>query len=181
MGKSIYLTGHWKRLRKIALVRCGGRCEGCGRELAGAGHLHHLTYERAGQELETDVEILCLLCHGNEHPSRTFLAPILHRRRQEEVPIWKSRKTKNAARRARKKERGREKNQKRQERKAASNAAWEEINGAAYANLMEKQRSATAAKVAREERERQRKENLRRGVTKPTGHLYQNTQRRPSK
>lgn len=58
------------RLRKIALRRAGYRCERCGER--GEFHIHHKTYERFGHELPSDVEVLCLACHGAQHPHHRF-------------------------------------------------------------------------------------------------------------
>lgn len=83
-----YRTPHWARLKKVARERCGGRCERCSRELADAGHLHHLTYERAGAELETDVQMICYVCHDKEHPGKyTWISPSLAARYREEAAM----------------------------------------------------------------------------------------------
>src|SRR5437879_13781310 len=47
--------------------------EGC-RE-AMATHMHHLTYERAGNELPEDLLHLCIRCHMGAHPQKA--EPIL--------------------------------------------------------------------------------------------------------
>ena len=63
-------------IKRLAHDRAGGRCERCGRsghrrnwEL----HVHHLTYERRGKELLSDVVVLCLNCHAEEHPQHDFV------------------------------------------------------------------------------------------------------------
>jgi hypothetical protein len=68
---------HWQDFRKQALevqkTKLGcNRCEKCGaspqkitRETA--LHVHHLTYERLGEELIEDVIIICRPCHEKEH------------------------------------------------------------------------------------------------------------------
>ena len=71
----IYATEHWAELRYQAWKRADGHCERCDRELKpGRWHLHHLTYERAGDELLTDVEAICLPCHRLEHPGKRILS-----------------------------------------------------------------------------------------------------------
>jgi hypothetical protein len=57
---------HWKAFRARVLCNRPQRCEQCavvGEPL----ELHHLTYERLGAELETDVQLLCRICHGSHH------------------------------------------------------------------------------------------------------------------
>lgn len=59
----------WRRRRTRVLQRVGHRCERCNskREL----QVHHKTYERLGAELESDLEVLCLLCHEGETIKQT--------------------------------------------------------------------------------------------------------------
>lgn len=69
----------WRVRRAAALKRCGGRCEDCARERewaggSGSGHLvwpaveiHHLTYERVGNELPDDLVALCERHHRARH------------------------------------------------------------------------------------------------------------------
>lgn len=45
-------------------VRDGG-CRGCG--TVDNLHVHHLTYERLGRELLTDLVTLCAGCHRKQH------------------------------------------------------------------------------------------------------------------
>jgi len=64
-------TPHWQAFRKRAfaeqLKTLGeNRCNRC-RKSKVTLHVHHLTYERLGKELITDVEIICGECHKNEH------------------------------------------------------------------------------------------------------------------
>jgi hypothetical protein len=58
-------TGHWRWTRNQALQRVGFRCEKCrvGRNL----QVHHLTYERLGEELFADLEVVCRGCHLGLH------------------------------------------------------------------------------------------------------------------
>jgi hypothetical protein len=74
-----FLEGpHWQELRKQKLEEQRSRlgyncCEKCGerqpvpptRETA--LHLHHLTYERLGEERLEDVLVICPHCHKKEH------------------------------------------------------------------------------------------------------------------
>lgn len=56
----------WKLTRKEALVRAGFKCQSCGVSDIGL-EVHHLTYERLGEELETDLMVLCDRCHERAH------------------------------------------------------------------------------------------------------------------
>lgn len=56
----------WKWIREQALADRHRRCERCGSQWQ--LHVHHLTYERfGGQELLSDLEVLCRACHRAEH------------------------------------------------------------------------------------------------------------------
>lgn len=62
----VYLqTGKWKRLRREVFARAGGFCERCG--ILQAVHCHHLTYARFKDELLTDLQAVCQLCHEKIH------------------------------------------------------------------------------------------------------------------
>lgn len=68
---------HWQELRKWKLEqqrkelgynsceKCGERPQVVTREAA--LHIHHLTYERLGEERIEDVTIICRPCHDKEH------------------------------------------------------------------------------------------------------------------
>src|SRR6266852_2617962 len=68
---------HWQSFRKLMFaeqVKKHGHnfCQNCGatpKELTRqtALHVHHLTYERLGNELLEDVMISCRSCHEKEH------------------------------------------------------------------------------------------------------------------
>jgi hypothetical protein len=64
-------TEHWQTFRKLALaeqLKQHGHnfCQTCAEESV-ALHVHHLTYERLGKELLTDVTIICKPCHDKTH------------------------------------------------------------------------------------------------------------------
>jgi len=66
---------HWKNLIQIALHRSNASCEHCRRSPFDSMipihlSLHHLTYERLGKELESDVVLLCEACHENADKKR---------------------------------------------------------------------------------------------------------------
>jgi len=71
-----------RALREAVWVRSGGRCERlragvrCNRPVSRAnweGHVHHVVYSGHGLERLEDLLLVCLECHGVEHPHRTFL------------------------------------------------------------------------------------------------------------
>jgi hypothetical protein len=68
----------WHRKRQQVLWRAGGRCEAqddkgirCERW---ATQIHHLTYERLGDENLDDLVALCRSCHRAQHPWRRWEA-----------------------------------------------------------------------------------------------------------
>lgn len=72
-------TPEWRRTRASALIRAG-YC--CSLDVTHIGELdvHHRTYERLGQELATDLIVLCRECHRIHHahhgrPRRTQRSP----------------------------------------------------------------------------------------------------------
>jgi hypothetical protein len=78
-------SGHWRRLRARIRSQRSDRCEVCGlvrgadlatgRLLRGETRprtrvvleVHHLTYERLGQERDEDLQLLCQSCHAGAH------------------------------------------------------------------------------------------------------------------
>lgn len=58
-------TQHWEDTRKRKLSLVGGRCEKCPR--SAPLEVHHLTYERLGEERMEDLQTLCRICHCREH------------------------------------------------------------------------------------------------------------------
>jgi 5-methylcytosine-specific restriction endonuclease McrA len=61
-------SDRWADLRRRVLARCKGTCEGCG--LRPAVQVHHLNYDRLGDELLFDLVGVCLECHGKCHPDQ---------------------------------------------------------------------------------------------------------------
>jgi 5-methylcytosine-specific restriction endonuclease McrA len=55
----------WKEIRRRVFARCKGVCEGCGQRPA--VQVHHLTYERLGDELLFDLVAVCMTCHEKCH------------------------------------------------------------------------------------------------------------------
>jgi 5-methylcytosine-specific restriction endonuclease McrA len=58
-------TVHWLNTASSARNRAGHKCERCG--AVGSLEVHHLSYERIGEELPGDLEALCSSCHEDEH------------------------------------------------------------------------------------------------------------------
>jgi len=58
-------TAHWRETRKRKLMAVGCKCERCNnyRNL----EVHHLTYDRLGDERMDDLEVLCPDCHRKAH------------------------------------------------------------------------------------------------------------------
>jgi hypothetical protein len=66
-GKDRQPTKHWRELRVRLLEERDYTCERCGKRTFYSLELHHLTYERAGGELDSDVVVLCRKCHVDLH------------------------------------------------------------------------------------------------------------------
>jgi restriction endonuclease Mrr len=67
MQYRLYLrTPEWRRTRAAALVRAGNACSLDVSHTEGL-EVHHRTYERLGEELVTDLTVLCHACHQLHH------------------------------------------------------------------------------------------------------------------
>ena len=62
----------WDLLRLRLLFERGGRCERCGRrgEKSSPLQVHHKTYDRLGQEVDEDLELVCHVCHPKADAER---------------------------------------------------------------------------------------------------------------
>lgn len=58
------LTTHWRLKREEAIAHYGDSCVLCG---DGPVQVHHRTYERRGDELVSDLVVLCADCHRSYH------------------------------------------------------------------------------------------------------------------
>lgn len=58
----------WARKRAKVLARDNYQCRGCGESRA--TQVHHLTYERVGNELLFDLVAVCDRCHEQCHPQK---------------------------------------------------------------------------------------------------------------
>lgn len=65
----VYMSSEqWFDKRDQIIARCNGICEDCNSKKT--EHVHHLTYERFGNELLDDLQGLCIECHQAKHPDR---------------------------------------------------------------------------------------------------------------
>jgi hypothetical protein len=66
---------HWAEVKAAAHERAGRKCQICGSTQR--LNVHHNTYTRIGEELPTDVVVLCKKCHEKFHniPSQTTPLP----------------------------------------------------------------------------------------------------------
>jgi 5-methylcytosine-specific restriction endonuclease McrA len=66
MSLTEYLkTREWRVKRNRALIRAGNRCQVCASTYQ--LDVHHRTYERLGNELLSDLMVLCRRCHQHYH------------------------------------------------------------------------------------------------------------------
>ena len=63
----------WRVRRQLVLRRARNLCEKCGKRRA--RQVHHLTYERLGDEKLEDLEAVCAPCHHSYHPDKWELKP----------------------------------------------------------------------------------------------------------
>ncbi len=59
----------WKDKRRQVLTRANGKCERC-KSIILDPDVHHLTYERVGNERLDDLVVLCFPCHRNADADR---------------------------------------------------------------------------------------------------------------
>lgn len=67
--KAYLQTTHWRKMKRRKMAQADWRCEECGVEVGNGVPLdvHHLTYERLGLELLSDLRVLCRGCHDAVH------------------------------------------------------------------------------------------------------------------
>lgn len=70
----------WSAKRLQVLSRCQGVCEGCG--VHRASHVHHLTYDRLGNEMLFDLVAVCKPCHDLIHGRDTSPEIVFTRTRE---------------------------------------------------------------------------------------------------
>jgi 5-methylcytosine-specific restriction endonuclease McrA len=65
-------SSDWRKRRKRLIKEACGCCQRCGRERK-ALQVHHITYERLGCELDTDLMVVCPACHKVLEREKTVL------------------------------------------------------------------------------------------------------------
>ncbi len=63
-------TSEWQVVRGRILNRDNYTCQVC--LSRPAGEVHHLSYDRVGQELDSDLTSVCKECHRELHPNNQF-------------------------------------------------------------------------------------------------------------
>lgn len=63
--KDYLKTDHWKEVSRKAKMRADYKCQLCGYDKS--LHVHHNDYSRRGEELPSDLIVLCKTCHGKFH------------------------------------------------------------------------------------------------------------------
>jgi DNA-binding MarR family transcriptional regulator len=67
-------TPEWQATRARMLKLAGYRCQVCNGKHNGL-NVHHRTYERLGEERDSDLVVLCLLCHQMFHDNGKIVGP----------------------------------------------------------------------------------------------------------
>lgn len=75
----------WKEIRRKVFTRCRGICEGCGER--NADQVHHLTYQRLGNEMLFDLAAVCTTCHEAIHPHMKEDSPEPSPDRPQSAPV----------------------------------------------------------------------------------------------
>jgi 5-methylcytosine-specific restriction endonuclease McrA len=78
----------WQAMRRARIAWCGWRCERCDC-LAYDLELHHLNYDRLGEERAEDLVLLCPPCHREADAERRSAADEAHWKRR--LDGWASR------------------------------------------------------------------------------------------
>ena len=58
-------SAHWRRMREQVLIYAHHMCQRCEKNMA--RDVHHLTYERLGEEELEDLQAICRECHEFIH------------------------------------------------------------------------------------------------------------------
>lgn len=81
----------WQAKRREVIARAAGRCERC--RIRRGVHVHHLRYAAViGHEPLDWLQLLCLDCHGREHPHHEFV-PVEEQRRRHAQRMARQRQT----------------------------------------------------------------------------------------
>lgn len=83
----------WKALRKRLIKERGWKCERCGFPAA-VLQLHHLNYERLGEELDSDLQVVCEKCHPEADQERATESrrKTIRAREARALDTWASKK-----------------------------------------------------------------------------------------
>jgi len=77
-GKPVYAlyikSAEWRKKREAKLKSVGKRCENIRCRSEFNLECHHKTYVRLGREKLRDLQILCTVCHMEDHDQRPFRA-----------------------------------------------------------------------------------------------------------
>ena len=71
----------WRGIRMVIIKMRGNKCEHCNFPSISL-ELHHKTYERLGNELASDLELLCKKCHEKADQKRVIHNEIKKERRR---------------------------------------------------------------------------------------------------
>ena len=90
-------SAKWRAFRAAVIASCKGKCERCQRRTR-KFEVHHLSYERFGHELRSDVQALCPRCHIEVDPERRAYSKEFRRKLQKqaryrpvaEKKVWKT-------------------------------------------------------------------------------------------
>jgi 5-methylcytosine-specific restriction endonuclease McrA len=63
--KEYLKSDHWVKTKNLALQRSGNKCQLCSSKTK--LNVHHNNYKNLGKEKETDLIVLCKLCHQKFH------------------------------------------------------------------------------------------------------------------
>ena len=63
-------SGHWQARKAEAIRKAGYRCQYPGCKAYNVLDVHHLTYQRLGCELDSDIIVLCREHHQAIHEGR---------------------------------------------------------------------------------------------------------------
>lgn len=66
-------TSEWARTRQQAIERARGRCQVC--NSVASLEAHHRCYDRLGEELPSDLTVLCSTCHELFHDHGKLVRP----------------------------------------------------------------------------------------------------------
>jgi hypothetical protein len=86
-------SAKWKNIRRDLFRMRGQKCEECGKT-SPTLEVHHLTYDRLGNELSRDLKIVCRQCHKEEDKKREHAVAIKRetRRFNNAFNTWYERK-----------------------------------------------------------------------------------------